>query len=99
MNRLASTLLVLLILNVIDGVLTAYSITKGLATEANPVTAWFLDRGLIQFAAWKGFVMVGVAMLLWASRTDTRASTAARAGAGLYLAVVVFQAAVLLVIA
>jgi hypothetical protein len=45
--------LVLLVLNLIDGFSTYYFVTRGLARELNPLMAWLLDKSPLTFLGFK----------------------------------------------
>jgi hypothetical protein len=92
-DRLLLLLLVQLwALNVADLALTRYAMWLGFATESNNVMDFFLRAGTVPALAFKvGIVTVG-ALLLWRLRAYRAATLAAALLAGVFAAVVVYQA-------
>ena len=58
----------LLALNVVDALFTLQWIQLALATEANPVMRWALERGPLHFLVAKCALVVGGAAVLWCHR-------------------------------
>lgn len=80
------------LLNIADLTLTSYGIWLGFASESNGVMRYFLHQGTATAAAFKiGLITVG-ALLLWSLRRYRSALTAAVLLAGIFAAVVAYQA-------
>lgn len=80
------------VLNVADLALTSYGIWLGFATESNGVMRYFLHQGTATAAVFKiGLITVGV-LLLWRLRSYRSALLAAILLAGVFAAVVAYQA-------
>jgi hypothetical protein len=80
------------LLNIADLLLTRYSLWLGFATESNGVMAYFFRSGTLPTVAFKiGIVTVG-ALLLWRLRRYRAALFAAALLAGVFAAVVAYQA-------
>jgi hypothetical protein len=71
-----------------DGALSLVAFGHG-ATEANPVLAWALEEGF--FVPAKLLITYGVAGLMWVLRDDPRALWPMRFGAGVQMAVCLWQ--------
>ncbi len=85
-------LVALWLLNVADLSLTAYGIWLGFASESNGVMRYFLHQGTLTAAVFKiGLITVG-ALLLWRLRRYRSALVAAVLLAGVFAAVVAYQA-------
>jgi Domain of unknown function (DUF5658) len=80
------------LLNVADLTLTSYGIWLGFASESNGVMRYFLHQGTVTAAVFKiGIITVG-ALMLWRLRRYRSALTAAVLLAGVFAAVVAYQA-------
>ncbi len=86
------TLVELWVLNVADLLLTRYALWLGFAKESNGVMDYFFRSGTVPSTAFKiGIVTVGT-LLLWRLRRHRVALFAAVLLAGIFAAVVVYQA-------
>jgi Domain of unknown function (DUF5658) len=86
------TIVELWVLNVVDLLLTRYSLWLGFASESNSVMRYLFHEGTWLAAVFKiGIVSVG-ALLLWRLRGYRSALLAAVVLAGFFAAVVVYQA-------
>jgi hypothetical protein len=80
------------VLNIADLLLTRYSLWLGFATESNDVMSYFFHAGELQAGAFKiGIVTVGT-LFLWRLRRYRTALLAAALLAGVFAAVVAYQA-------
>jgi len=80
------------VLNVADLLLTRYSLWLGFATESNGVMSYFFHSGEVPAGIFKvGIVTVG-ALLLWRLRRYRTALFGAALLAGVFAAVVAYQA-------
>ena len=80
------------VLNLVDLLLTRYSLAQGFATESNGVMDYFFRSGTVPTVAFKiGVVTVGT-LLLWRLRHYRAALIAAVLLAGIFAAVVAYQA-------
>ena len=80
------------ILNIVDLLLTRYSLWLGFAKESNGVMDYFFRSGTVPTVAFKiGVVTVGT-LLLWRLRHYRAALFAAALLTGIFAAVVVYQA-------
>jgi hypothetical protein len=85
-------LVALWLLNIADLALTSYGIWLGFASESNGVMRYFLHQGTVTAAVFKiGFITIG-ALLLWRLRHYRSALMAAALLAGIFAAVVTYQA-------
>jgi Domain of unknown function (DUF5658) len=82
----------LCLLNVADFALTSYSMWLGFATESNGVMSFFFEQSDVVAAVFKLSIVTGGAVALWLLRRYRAALLAAVLLAGVFAAVVVYQA-------
>jgi hypothetical protein len=85
-------LIALCILNVIDLLLTRYSLAQGFASESNGVMRYFFREGTWLAAVFKIGIVTAGALFLWRLRGYRSALLAAVILAGFFATVVVYQA-------
>ena len=90
-NRYHRGLKALLIMNGLDAVFTAWWVSAGWATEANPVMARVLDQGLGSFLFVKLAIMMAAAMVLRAQGHRMLARVGVTAAVVVYACVVCFH--------
>jgi hypothetical protein len=81
----------LLVLNLADGVLTTLFLHLGVAREVNPLMRFAWSSSPLVFMALKLAVVTVGAWILWRYRASPAALFALRAGAALYLGIVVWH--------
>ena len=85
-------LVALWLLNVADLTLTSYGIWLGFASESNGVMRYFLHQGTVTAAVFKVGLITAGALVLWRLRRYRSALIAAVLLAGVFAAVVSYQA-------
>ena len=85
-------LVALWLLNVADLTLTSYGIWLGFASESNGVMRYFLHQGTVTAAVFKIGLITAGALVLWRLRRYRSALIAAVLLAGVFAAVVSYQA-------
>jgi len=85
-------LVALCVLNVADFALTRYSLWLGFATESNGVMDFFFQQSDVAAAAFKLGIVTGGAVALWLLQRYRAALLAAVLLAGVFAAVVTYQA-------
>lgn len=95
---LATSLVALLVLNLLDGLFTLSFLQLGLAEEANPLMRWAYERSPLAFMASKLLLVHLGAWMLWINRHSEAARAALAAGVLLYAGIVAYHCSFLLAV-
>ena len=84
-------LCIIFIANLLDAYLTLEWIEMGIATEANPIMAWLLEKGSGWFLTGKISAIIGACLILFHLKHLRAAKIVALASCVLYLSIVVLH--------